>query len=156
MPDRTPKFPTAPVLVLGLSLAACAGGHPTRTNNPPPPDPEPTANPPAPEPEPPPVVEPTMNPPAPEPEPTEAAALPTWDEVLSGHPPGATNPPRPVLVVSPEGRCFKQWVSPMVPPIRHRDRIEPCEAPDSCGTEVVCPAERAAPLLQQLAERKEP
>jgi hypothetical protein len=145
-----------PVVILGLTLGAglggaCAGSQPGS-----PPASEPATNPPPPEPPPPEPV--ATNPPPPEPEPDPApapatASLPTWDEVASKHPPGATNPPRPVLLVSPEGRCFKQWVSPMVRPPAHQDRIEPCDEEGACGTEVVCPAERAAPLLESLKKQ---
>ncbi len=72
-------------------------------------------------------------------------ALPTWDDVKSTHPEGATNPPHPILIVSPEGaRCFKQYVGGMIqgPP----DHVQACGA-DECGTEIQCPQPRAADLL---------
>jgi hypothetical protein len=88
------------------------------------------------------------NPPPPEPEPS----LPTWDEVASGHPEGATNPPRPVLVVSqnPEA-CFKRWEGSMRPPSREVMVIDgevvatPADAANA--TQVVCPEGQPAALL---------
>jgi len=166
------------VVVVGLSLAACAGGRPDKTANPPPPEPvediEPPTNPPAPghevdepvepeKPEPPihrnpppaqvdPVdeVEATDNPPGPEP-------LPTWDEVKSGHPEGATNPPRPVLIVTPDGDCHKSFVSPMIRPPPGKpfgDRVQACEY-DECGTPVQCPPKAAELLAAHEAASKE-
>ena len=125
MPNRSP------VVVLGLSLAACSGGKPPIATNPPEP------------------VE-TTNPPEPEPIATNPPAMPTWDDVPSPHPAGATNPPRPVLLVSKQGECFKKWVSPMAPRNLHVDRIEDCADKD-CGTSIQCPEERARPLLDALA-----
>lgn len=79
-----------------------------------------------------------------------APSLPSWDDVPSGHPPGATNPPSPQLLVTPDGRCFKRWVSPMLPAAARRDQLVPaCPGADpllaDCGTEIGCP-ERAADL----------
>lgn len=92
------------VRIVGLSLAGAAVA--CQTHNPPK-DGTVTHNPPAPDPEPP-LVPPTGNPPAP---------LPTWDEVSSGHPEGATNPPYPVLyVVRPTQACYKGWMGGMMPP----------------------------------------
>jgi hypothetical protein len=104
----------------------------------------------------------TGTPPAPEPataegsSPEEVAepvaeappALPTWDEVGSGHPPGATNPPRPELIVTPEGRCYKHWVSPMMrrAPGSVGDHVQACVA-DECGWEIQCPEPRASEVL---------
>jgi len=137
------------VVVMGLTLAACGGPKPP-PGNPPPPDlvqepepipevPEVHENPPPPEPiEPIEPVDIPRNPPTP---------LPAWDDVKSGHPEGATNPPRPVLIVTPEGACFKQWVSPMMRPTPGQpfgDRVEDCTA--DCGTAVQCPP-KAAELL---------
>jgi hypothetical protein len=66
-------------------------------------------------------------------------SLPTWDSVESGHPEGATNPPFPVLILTPEGDCYKDWVSPMKGPSPNdRDRVQAC-GPDECGTRVQCP-----------------
>ncbi len=76
--------------------------------------------------------------------------LPTWDQVPSGHPEGATNPPRPVLVVTPTGECYKDWVGSMLMPQPHTsDRVQDCSAgaPNTpCGTEIQCP-DRAFELL---------
>lgn len=150
------------VLPLGLFVAGC-GPKPAE-----PPLEPPTANPPPPEA---PPVPPPTNPPRPELEalPTEIVAppgppppgsisvnppprLPRWDEVPSGHPAGATNPPSPVLLATPDGRCFKQWVSPMIRGDFHRDRVTECPNPDpivgDCGTPIECPpdaAERTKP-----------
>lgn len=59
---------------LSLGTAGCKKDAPLETRNPPEPE----------------VIEPTGNPPPPEEE--EEVELPTWDEVKSGHPVGATNP----------------------------------------------------------------
>ncbi len=120
---------------------------------PPPPIPPPVGNPPPP---PPPEIELSRNPPPPRvppPIPGEAP-LPTWDEVPSTHPKGATNPPRPVLVVLQDGtRCWKEWVSPMLPP----GPLEPAlggkivaEAPDHL-VEIQCPVERVQAILRAKA-----
>ena len=103
----------------------------------------------------------TVNPPPPPPElpdgpelPTDAdgdvpadGELPTWDEVESGHPEGATNPPIPELVVTPDGQCFKQWRGAMIPPEPGEvwgDRVEDCES--DCGVPIQCP-DKAKELL---------
>ena len=87
--------------------------------------------------------------------------LPTWDEVKSGHPEGATNPPTPELVVTPEGDCYKNWRSGMAAPTREEprgltiyasvgnDRIQDCEGVD-CGTLIQCPQERKKDLQRAL------
>ena len=100
---------------------------------------------------------PEVHPPEAPPEATantpEQAPLSTWDEVVSGHPEGATNPPMPALVVTEDGRCFKQWQSPMA--IRHMpvgDRVDTCDEPEACGTPIVCPDERAKALLDAHAK----
>lgn len=83
---------------------------------------------------------------------TPASALPIWDDVPSPHPPGATNPPAPQLLVTADGRCFKRWVSPMLPADARRDQLVPaCPGTDplleDCGTEIACP-ERATALRE--------
>jgi hypothetical protein len=126
-------MPRRPVLVLGLTLSACAHSA----------DPAPA---PVPAPAPAPVE------PAPaEPAPAPVAALPAWDDVPSPVPPGATNPPRPVLVVTPDGaHCYKQWVSPMMRnPAMGQDRVEACT--EDCGTEIACD-DRAKALLGSKPE----
>lgn len=103
-------------------------------SNPPVPEPMPTANPPAPD------FDPSNHPPPPE-------EKPAWDDVKSGHPEGATNPPIPVLVVTPAGDCFKGWRSPMVPPSAdNQDRVQECPDGHECGVAVECPP-KAAELL---------
>src|SRR5262245_7349308 len=126
----------SPIVVLGLVFQACSGGSPQRTNNPPAPEPE---------------IIPEVKPePVPE-VPAPAKALPTSEAVPSSHPPGATNPPMPVLIVNLEGRCFKKWVSPMLPDDQHKDRVEDCK--EACGgTEIACPPKAA----ELLAEKKTP
>ncbi len=86
----------------------------------------------------------------------DGAALPGWDDVPSPHPPGATNPPSPVLLVTAEGACFKQWVSPMLPRELHEDRVvDACPSADpavgDCGTAITCPP-KAAELLAAKRE----
>lgn len=155
-----------------LTVAGCATPGPERTANPPPPEqvepPEPIepGNPPPPDMDeldvqvaPPetldqdvgtatPALDINTNPPPPDPNRTvpTVAPLPTWDEVESGHPKGATNPPMPELVVTPSGDCFKAWRSPMAPSsIPHGDRVqESCDA--DCGTPIQCP-DKAKDLL---------
>jgi hypothetical protein len=143
-----------------LSIGAVACGTPERTNNPPPPDPVPRTDPPTPkgniaEVTPPPAPEVpthTMNPPPPEPSPS---ALPTWDQVESTHPKGATNPPRPVLNAVEDGSaCSKTWESPMIPPepiVRQiGGRVVPVGA-ELKGTLIQCPPQTA----ELLAKYKE-
>ena len=90
-----------------------------------------------------------------------ASPLPTWDEVVSGHPQGATNPPRPVLVVNSDAtRCWKEWVGGMRPDPDFR-RIAASggrvlaagEAPN--GTEVQCPTGAGA-VVEAWARTQEP
>lgn len=89
--------------------------------------------------------------PKPDPEPAPAG-LPTWDSVGSGHPEGATNPPRPVLVVDPDGRCFKDWTSGMMAPTPEtEDRVQSCPDDAACGTQVQCPP-KAEELLAAYTE----
>jgi len=80
------------------------------------------------------------------PPPVEAEPLPTWEEVASGHPENATNPPTPQLVVTPEGDCYKRWVGMMGDPIGPDwDRVQECAS--DCGTQIQCPP-KAAELLE--------
>ncbi len=136
----------APALLAPALLAGCIGAQ--TTQNPPEPMPEPPpGNPPAPIPAPEPVPEVIGNPPAPTPT-LNTAGLPTWDQVPSSHPKGATNPPIPELIVTPDGQCYKKWASPMMPAsFPHGDRVQVC-APDECGTRIQCP-EKAEDLLER-------
>lgn len=134
-----PPSPVVRVLLAGAALSVGLAGsactkEPVVTHNPPPP------------PEPDPL--PTTNPPAP---------LPTWDEVESGHPEGATNPPRPVLEVSEDGAaCYKAWFDPRMnlPEVREKGGIvlDPGQAPT--GVPVQCPADQVATVLARHAEVK--
>ena len=118
-----------------LSLSACSGEPEVPIGNPPPPEQPPEV--------------PIGNPPPPE------SALPSWDDVASGHPEGATNPPRPVLTVTADGaQCWKDWVSPMIPP--SQDFMElggevVTSAADAKGTEVQCPPEATEVLARYQA-----
>ena len=101
-----------------------------------------------------PVVPPIADPPTPAPAAEVAGApeatldLPTWNEVVSGHPQGATNPPTPELIVTPDGDCYKRWVGRMRRPDGvYGDRVEACPDPDVCGTQIQCPPE-AGPMLE--------
>lgn len=85
-----------------------------------------------------------------DPAPAPGGDLPTWDDVPSNHPPGATNPPRPALTVTPDGRCYKRWVSPMVAARAGGDKVADCR--EDCGTEIQCP-ERAAEMLKAHQEQ---
>ena len=135
---------------LTVALAGC--GAKEMPENPPD---APTANPPAPElaPEP----EPLGNPPPPEPDADLGAVIPpSWDDVKSGHPEGATNPPIPVLIVTPDRDCYKGWRSPMVPPTpQNQDRVQACPTPEDCGTQVQCPP-KADELLAAWKAGTEP
>lgn len=115
----------------GLALqAACAKeGPPPLPGNPPLQTPVTTGNPP---------IEPSVS------------SLPTWDSVASGHPEGATNPPMPVLAVTPDGRCFKEWRDPrmMTPELRADGGRILTSAAETTGTEVQCP-DTAGPLLEK-------
>jgi hypothetical protein len=142
-----------PVRVLfTLGALACGPKPAPPTINPPeapspdtvPPIPPPVGNPSGPPPQPvEEVVPPPTNPPP--------APLPTWEEVLSGHPAGATNPPIPELIVTPDGRCYKKWRSPMLAKPPFGDRLEDCK--QDCGTLIACPP-AAAPLLEKAGLAK--
>lgn len=121
-----------------LATAACEKNEP---------DMQPTRNPPAPNPDP--VPEP-----APDPVATgseggngqQVAGLPKWDDVPSGHPEGATNPPSPYLIVSPNGDCYKKWEGGMIP--GGPDRVETDCSDGKCGTQIQCPDGEAEKLLE--------
>lgn len=122
------------VRVLGVALAL--GG----CQKPPPPPEIPTGNPPAPD-------------PVPQPTPVDPSGLPAWDDVKSGHPEGATNPPYPVLLVTKEPpACYKEWHAGMLPPepgIREaggRVVDGPAQIPQG-ATQVQCPEGQPAELL---------
>ncbi|MFT6142871.1 MAG: hypothetical protein ACJAZO_001128 [Myxococcota bacterium] len=136
--------PIIAVLAAGsaLSLSAC-NGKIELTTNPPPPDIQPTENPPAPS------QEPMENPPPP-----QQPSLPSWNDVASSHPEGATNPPIPFLYVTPEGDCYKDFVSPFRAsgPDGIGDRVREDCATEACGTQIACP-ERAQPLMDTYKTR---
>lgn len=71
---------------------------------------------------------------------TPKKGVPTYAEVKSPHPEGATNPPSPVLLVTPDGDCYKTWEGGMIPP--GPDRVQIVE-PNDWTTQVQCPSERA-------------
>jgi hypothetical protein len=99
---------------------------------------------------------PTANPPPPPPPPSD---LPTWDEVASGHPEGATNPPSPFLLVTPDGDCYKGWRGGMMAPRPGEvfgDRIQVCEEGADCGTAIQCPEPRTSELLEAHAKGEAP
>ncbi len=103
-----------------LSLSGCGKSPPTT----PPPEPELPTNPPK----------------------TDTDPLPMWDDVKSRHPEGATNPPAPELIVTPDGDCYKKWVGRMGGGDGNSgDRVEACES--DCGTQIQCPP-KAAELLE--------
>lgn len=99
-----------------------------------------------------PVEVPMMNPPPPPP-------LPAWEEVLSNHPEGATNPPVPYLEVLADGsRCFKAWRGGMVPPDRAillAGGKVVGSVSEATGVEIRCDAEKVAELLRKTAEAAE-
>jgi len=100
---------------------------------------------------------PTANPPPPDR--SEDGPLPTWDQVESGHPEGATNPPRPVLVVMEAGpRCWKEWVGGMLPPTEEVLQLGGrviTDAAETKGTEIACPRRQAQSILDKAAARKD-
>jgi hypothetical protein len=159
---------------LSLSLAACAGKEgPSPEINPPPQPPvesidgeqvEPTdeqtvegkssgrtvqalpSNPPRP-------AAPTQNPAPAQTEEADPKRLPVWDEVESGHPKGATNPPRPVLEILADGaRCWKAWEGGMRRPdpelMAIGGRILD-DASQTQGTEIECPRRRVQSVLDR-------
>ena len=85
----------------------------------------------------------SRNPPAP--------GLPTWDEVESGHPEGATNPPRPELWVTEDGTdCFKSWQPPTKPDpevMRDGGRVIPDAGHAGAATAIACP-DKASEVLK--------
>ena len=131
-----------------LTVSAC---KPKAAATPEEPEPEPirTANPPAPT-----IPEADAEVDEGEPEGVELdrdPAKPMWDDVPSGHPKGATNPPIPELIVTPEGQCFKRWVSPMaMNPGGIGPKVLPCDPADHCGTPIQCP-DKAAQVLADHA-----
>jgi hypothetical protein len=86
-----------------------------------------------------------------------AQAPPRWDQVVSGHPDGATRPPLAILAVTQDGaRCYKQWRTGMMtsdPEILAVGGrvIKPGEIPK--GTEIACPPQ-AAQVLNAYQTRK--
>lgn len=137
------------IRVLGVALAVGACHRATDLpSNPPPP---PIGNPPPPDAELPIAELPTQNPPAP-------PDLPTWDAVLSGHPEGATNPPRPLLVVSKTPpACFKDWLPAMRPPDEEvmalHGRVVETPADAGGATQIQCPEGQPQTLLESAARR---
>jgi hypothetical protein len=74
---------------------------------------------------------------------SSSSGLPHWEDVASTHPVGATNPPSPYLVVTPEGACYKVWEGGMTR--GGPDRVEACG--NACkGTHIEC-TPKAAELL---------
>ena len=127
---------------LTVGMAACTGKSGTTETTATPDgegEPMPTANPP------PPDIEIHTNPPA-------QPVLPTWDEVASGHPEGATNPPMPRLRLNAEGQCFKEWVDPrMGPP----GPVKVEEGLDTTGmTEIACTDEGSDAYAAWVAAQK--
>jgi hypothetical protein len=149
------------VLHHGLALTAaaaiaCSGKSPSEPvseppfgNPPPPPQDKPESATPG-DLAPPLTPDPPGNPPVllanpPPPSPREAIpvrrGLPQWEDVKSPHPPGATNPPYPVLLVGLNGRCYKTWEGGMIPP--GPDRVEPTVTADARTTAIECPLPKA-------------
>ena len=70
--------------------------------------------------------------------------LPTWDEVASAHPGGATDKPTAVLVIRPDGACHKRWQSPFLrrSGVSFLPHVEDCAQTElGCGTLIQCPPE---------------
>ncbi|HCH63555.1 MAG TPA: hypothetical protein DFR83_12175 [Deltaproteobacteria bacterium] len=107
---------------------------------------------------------PTGNPPPPAGPPPSAPEdptkrLPVWDEVESGHPKGATNPPRPVLELLADGsRCWKAWEGGMRPPDQQVVQIGGrilADASQTTATEIECPRRRVQSVLDRKARMEE-
>jgi hypothetical protein len=96
----------------------------------------------------------TSNPPPPPRIEMPADALPSWDDVASTHPPGATNPPAPILAITADGKqCFKEWRDPRVVPSEARTtggRIL-AAGEQSDGTAIACPEDRVRKILDAAA-----
>lgn len=150
--------PVVRVLAAGAALTlgglGCAKDEPP-TGNPPPPPPATAGSAPATRPD-----EATAGPPGGDGNAGDAAGamdtLPAWESVTSSHPQGATNPPMPVLAVTEDGRCFKEWRPGMLPPdptvMAVGGRV--ITGPDQTrGTETRCPP-HAAEVLAAHAARK--
>ena len=89
---------------------------------------------------------------------TTTSSLPSWDDVTSGHPEGATNPPHPVLALRPEAdgyTCHKAWIPGMLPPsstaFPDGDGVYDCG--EACGTQVVCPEPKASEIWSASAKK---
>ncbi|MFO0658878.1 MAG: hypothetical protein U0165_03445 [Polyangiaceae bacterium] len=128
---KKPFLVTISAAALVSGAASCSDGSSNMTHNPPPPEVH-------------------RNPPmTPDPVPSGAAStasssgLPKWEDIPSPHPVGATNPPSPFLIVTPEGACYKVWEGGMIP--GGPDRVENCG--QSCkGTHIECTS-KATTLL---------
>ena len=156
MAPRTP--PVVRVLAAGAALTlagmGCAKEEPP-TGNPPPPPPPTGMTPPPTQPAP-----PAAGPPGGDGNTgdgaAQAGALPSWESVGSNHPKGATNPPMPVLAVTEDGRCFKEWRGGMLPPDPEVMAVggRVISGPDQTqGTETQCPP-HAQEVLAAHATRK--
>ncbi len=75
--------------------------------------------------------------------------LPKWDDVPSKHPEGATNPPSPVLIVTPDGDCYKRWEGGMLP--SKGNRVEAVTA-DASTTKIQCPPGQPDALLKAQSQ----
>ncbi len=129
---------------LSVSSTACTGKEVVTENPPPPPEEMIATNPPPNE-----IGDGAGPPPEP--------SLPAWDDVESGHPENATNPPMPVLMLMEDGsRCWKAWTDP-----RRADRdamllggkVLTDAAEAEGNTEIACP-EKAKDVLAKYAEQK--
>jgi len=98
-----------------------------------------------------PLISTMTNPPVPIDSNNSTSSLPTWDEVTSDHPMGATNPPVPVLAIQPDTiRCYKEWYAPRRDANFGRDmdgdpsnlELVLPSGSFSGGTEIQCPQER--------------
>lgn len=136
MSHKHPREPLVRVLLAGAVLSASSSActkDPQATTNPPPPEHEQPG-------------QPEQDPPT--------SALPTWASVESDHPPGATSPPMPVLVVNEAGdACYKAWYDPRrVPPeARAKGGVVLDEGEEPSGTQVQCPPEQVAEVLGRHA-----
>ena len=93
----------------------------------------------------------TSNPPGPLTSTPGQLGLPTWDEVASNHPQGATNPPMPILAISADGKtCAKEWADPRsIPPqVMGNGGIRVLgDGETSDGERIVCPQDRVDAFL---------
>jgi hypothetical protein len=83
--------------------------------------------------------------------------LGTWESVKSGHPEGATNPPTPYLLVSPDGAsCWKAFGGGMTGPTPETSNRVLKVGEEPHGTAIVCPDFAKEVLAKPACPEAEP